>query len=245
MFSGGLDSTATVLLLSESFDRIHLMTYNNGYGHFFINWSKKQTKNFDRILGKERYVHNILSCKDLFSKLVVGNLSKNYRTYKSKFIWCMGCKLAMHTHNIIYSLEHGINFASDGSSPETDYYVEQMSLSLKRIRLFYSEYGIEFSTPIHEVKTREEEKKLLESKGVKKVGIKVMDRNPGTQPLCVPGNFIYFASTFFRIHPRYSEATVEKFIDEKLSIARIFIKDYFDKKGLVLEKLVLNLKEKK
>jgi hypothetical protein len=244
MYSGGLDSTATVLLLSEMFDRVHLLTYDNGYGQFFIDWSKRHNKNFNRIIGKDKYVHTITSCKELFSKLVVGNLGKNYKAYKSRFIWCMGCKLAMHTHSIIYSLEHGIDTASDGSSPETDYYVEQMSLSLKRIRQFYGEYGINFSTPIHDVKTREEEKKLLESKGMKKVGIKVMDRNPGTQPLCVPGNFIYFASTFFKMHPKYSEETVEKFINEKLPIAREFIKEYFDKKGMDLEKLAKSLKEK-
>lgn len=244
MFSGGLDSTATVLLLCESFDRVHLMTYDNGYAHLFINWSKKHTKYFDKIIGKDKYVHNITSCKELFSKMVVGSLAKNYRIYKSKFIWCMGCKLSMHTHSIIYSLENGINYASDGSSPETEYYVEQMTTSLKRIKMFYAEYNIDFSTPIHDVKTREEEKKLLESKGVKKVGIKVMDRNPGTQPFCVPGNFIYFASTFFKIHPKYSEEMVNKFIDEKLIIAHQFIKDHFDKKDLSMEKLIQNLKNK-
>jgi len=242
MYSGGLDSTATVLLLSDHFDRIHLLTYDNGYGQYLINKSKRHNESFDRILGKGKYFHKITSCRELFSKLVVGTLAKNFKTYKSKFIWCMGCKLAMHTHTIIYSLENSINTASDGSSPETDYYVEQMSLSLKRIRQFYGEYGISFSTPIHEIKTREEEKKLLEEKGIKKVGIKVFDRNPGTQPLCVPGNFIYFASTFLKIHPRYDEVVVEKFIDDKLIIARHFIRDYFSKKNLDLDELIEKLK---
>jgi len=244
MYSGGLDSTATVILLGETFDRVHLLTFDNGYGHLFIKWSKKHNQNFDRILGKDRYVHTISSCKELFSKLVVGNLSKNYKKYKTRFIWCMGCKLSMHAHSIIYSLEKGIATASDGSSPETDYYVEQMSLSLKRIREFYAEYGISFSTPIHDVKTRGEEKRLLESKGVKKVGIKVLDRNPGTQPLCLPGNLIYFASTFFKVHPKYPEDAVEEFIDEKLEIARKYIKEHFEKKGMDLDTLIQRLKEK-
>jgi hypothetical protein len=238
MYSGGLDSTATALILSDMFDRIHLLTFSNGYGHLFINWSNKHSENFEKQIGKGRIVHRVMSCKELFTRLVVGSLAKDYNKYRSRFIWCMGCKIAMHTMSIIYSLENGITTASDGSSPETDYYVEQMSISLKRIREFYSEYGISFSTPIHEVKTREEEKKLLKSRGFKNVGVKVLDRNPGTQPLCVPGNLIYFASTFFKIHPKYPEEVVEEFIEEKFVIARDYIKESLLKKGIDIDTLL-------
>ena len=65
MYSGGLDSTATAVMLSEFYDRIHLLTFNNGYVHLFIKWSKKNFKSFSDVMGKDRFVHHILVHLDM------------------------------------------------------------------------------------------------------------------------------------------------------------------------------------
>ncbi|HUT02997.1 MAG TPA: hypothetical protein VM163_03815 [bacterium] len=242
MFSGGLDSTTTVVLLSEVYERLHLLTFCNGYGHCFVRWSKKQRPNFDRILGVDRYVHVIQSCSDLFDRLLIDTLTKDYRTYKSKFIWCMACKLAMHTYTIMYCLEHEIRHSSDGSSTQTNYYVEQMEMSLKAIKDYYGEFGIDFSTPVYRVGSRDEEVRILAQKGIKKVGLSIAGRNPGTQPLCVPGNLIYFFSTFFKIHPKYAQDDVLRFIDEKKRIAESYMREKLGEKGLDVDELTQRLK---
>lgn len=242
MFSGGLDSTTTVVLLSDIYEKLHLLTFCNGYGHCFIRWSEKQRANFDRILGRDRYVHVIQDCSELFERLLIDTLPRDYRAYKSKFIWCMACKLAMHTCTIMYCLEHGIRHSSDGSSTQTNYYVEQMEASLKSIKDYYGEFGIDFSTPVYRVGSRDEEKRILAQKGIKKVGLGVAGRNPGTQPLCVPGNLIYLFSTFFKIHPRYAQDDVLRFIDEKKKIAVSYMREKLGEKGLEMDQLALKLK---
>ena len=242
MFSGGLDSTTTVVLLSEVYEKLHLLTFCNGYGHCFVGWSKRQRSNLDRILGMDRYVHVIQSCSDLFARLLINTLAKDYRTYRSKFIWCMACKLAMHTYTIMYCLEHEIRHSSDGSSGQTSYYVEQMQPTLKAIKNYYGEFGIDFSTPVYRVGSRDEEMRILAQKGIKKVGLSIAGRNPGTQPLCVPGNLIYFFSTFLKIHPRYSQDDVLRFIEEKRGIAESYMREKLGEKGLEMAELVRRLK---
>lgn len=225
MYSGGLDSSASAIIMLEHFERLHLITYSYGYGQLFLKWARRGSNGLIDVFGPHRFIHVITSVKDIFQRILVRSAVRDYREYKSRFIWCLACKLSMHTANIIYCLEHGLKTASDGSSGETAYYVEQMPQSIKAIRQFYSEFGVDFVTPVYNMGSREAKLKLLAQKGVKSVGIAVRDRNPGTQPLCVVGNLIHFASTFLDKHPSYSEELVLRFIQEKTQIAERIIED--------------------
>ncbi|MCD6328655.1 7-cyano-7-deazaguanine synthase [bacterium] len=225
LFSGGLDSSAVAILMLERFERLHLLTYNYGYGQIFQNWSRKGVNGLVDVYGRQRFVHTIASCKELFQHILMRSIVRDYKKYQSKFIWCLACKLSMHASNIIYCLEHGMDTAADGSSGETDYYVEQMSLSVDRLRSFYREFGIDFETPVYDMGSREKKFDLLAEKGVKSTGIAVRDRNPGTQPICVTGNFIYFGSTFLGKHPHYDEEAVKAFLEEKTDVARRYINE--------------------
>ena len=51
MFSGGVDSTATAIMLAEKFDRVHLVTYKNGYGHYYFNRTQKRVEELNEALG--------------------------------------------------------------------------------------------------------------------------------------------------------------------------------------------------
>ncbi|MBN2208896.1 MAG: hypothetical protein JW759_06345 [Candidatus Coatesbacteria bacterium] len=232
MYSGGLDSSASAIIMLEQFDRLHLMTYSYGYGQLFLNWAKRGANGLIEVYGPHRFIHVISSVRDIFQRLFVRSAVRDYKAYKSRFIWCLACKLSMHTGNIIYCLEHDIQAASDGSSSETEYYVEQMPQSVVAIRGFYGLYGIDFITPVYDVGSREAKLRLLAEKGVKSIGIAVRDRNPGTQPLCVPGNLIHFASTFFGKHPDYDEEAVLRFIQEKTDIAKRLIDERLKSRGV-------------
>ncbi|MBN1594107.1 MAG: 7-cyano-7-deazaguanine synthase [Candidatus Coatesbacteria bacterium] len=225
MYSGGLDSTASAIVMLEQFEKLHLLTYDYGYGQIFLKWARKGANGLIDVFGRDRFVHVIASVKDIFQRIFVRSAVRDYKRYKSRFIWCLACKLAMHTGNIVYCLEHDLQAASDGSSSETEYYVEQMPQSVVAIRDFYKEFGLQFVTPVYDIGSREAKFKLLAEKGVKSKGIAVRDRNPGTQPLCVPGNLIHFASTFFGKHPDYDEKAVLRFIEEKTKIAKKFVEE--------------------
>lgn len=230
MYSGGLDSSASAIIMLEQFERLHLITFSYGYGQLFLNWAKKGANGLIEVYGPQRFVHVITSVKDIFQRIFVRSAVRDYKSYKSRFIWCLACKLSMHAGNIIYCLEHDIQAASDGSSSETEYYVEQMPQSVVAIRGFYEHYGVDFVTPVYDIGSREAKFKLLAEKGVKSIGIAVGDRNPGTQPLCVPGNLIHFASTFFKKHPNYDEKAVLRFIQEKTDIIKRLIDERVERR---------------
>jgi hypothetical protein len=221
LFSGGLDSAAAAILLSERFRTVHLLTFRNGHGHVMASRAQGPAQDLmDAMPG--RFQHRVSSVAPLFRELVTEDLRGNYREYGSRFVWCFGCKLAMHSETILYCLRHGIAFAGDGSSRETRYYVEQSPLGLELIDSLYADYGIGFATPVHRLATREEAQRLLVDKGVRQ-GFRFRNRNPGTQPLCLPGNAIYLLSTVFSIHPEFPQDQVRRFFQDKSELCRRYI----------------------
>src|SRR4051794_17049612 len=62
MFSGGVDSTATAIMLAEQYDRIHLVTYKNGYGHWYHHRTAERVAELNRALG-DKFVHSVISTK--------------------------------------------------------------------------------------------------------------------------------------------------------------------------------------
>jgi hypothetical protein len=221
LFSGGLDSAAAAILLSEQFRTVHLLTFRNGHGHIMASRARGPAQDLmDAKPG--RFQHRVSSVAPLFRQLVTEDLRGNYREYGSRFVWCFGCKLAMHSETILYCLRHGITHAGDGSSRETRYYVEQSPLGLELIDSLYSDYGIGFATPVHRLATREEAQRLLIDHGVRQ-GIRFRHRNPGTQPLCLPGNAIYLLSTVFSIHPEFPQDQVRRFFEDKAEQCRRYI----------------------
>ena len=221
LFSGGLDSSAAAILLAEQYEIILLLTYCNDHGHLFVSASRGAARDLARAFpGRIR--HRISSCGSLFESLVTSELMRNYRHYQSRLIWCFGCKLAMHSETIAHCLRERLSAASDGSSSETEYYVEQSPLGLRLIKGLYAEFGIDFVNPVHRIATREEEQRLLRAKGVR-LGIAFRKRNPGTQPLCVPGNAIHLLSTLFSIHPQLPEQQVRSFFDDKAPVCKRWI----------------------
>ncbi len=223
LFSGGLDSCAAAILLATDHHPVHLLTYDHGHGHLFLGASTKTAGDLQRAFPGAME-HRVISCKALFRRLVTSDLSANYRRYGSRFIWCFGCKLAMHAETVAYCLRHGIDLASDGSSLETRYYVEQSDVGLSLIEGLYTDFGIAFAKPVHRISSREESKRLLHAHGVR-LGRAVRDRNPGTQPLCLPGNGIYFLSTFLSIHPEFPEDQVRRFFADKAPLCADHIRE--------------------
>jgi len=210
LYSGGVDSSVVAVKLLESFDRVHLLTWDTAAGIIGPSRSRYpasvlSTRYPDRIL------HVVDSCAEEFDRIIRSNLVRTYLRYRSRFVWCMGCKLAMHAATLRYCRRMRVHDAADGSSLETAYYVEQMPVSVDWLRDFYRNRGVTFHTPAHAFPTREAKIRFLDDADLPR-GRTVLGRNPGTQPFCVPGNFIYLLSTAFDIHPRFDPDRVLEFL---------------------------------
>ncbi len=211
MFSGGVDSTVCVVRLLADHDRVHLVTWDTRGGILRPEWSRRSA-NVLRDRYGDRVTHHVGDCAGEFRTLVTSRLGRIYARHRSRFVWCLGCKMAMHVATLAWCLERDLGFAADGSSVETPYYVEQMPVSIAWIRGFYADHGVTFLTPAHEFPTREEKIRLLDDAGLAR-GRTLFGRNPGTQPLCVPGNLVYFASTFLDRHPSFDVGEVSRYLE--------------------------------
>ena len=229
MFSGGVDSTTAALALAKTHEKVHLLTYKNGYTHRGQERTKHRIKELERLTGP-KFEHMLTSTKDLFDKFLVNNVAREYKRYRSGFIWCLGCKMAMHTRSILYNLEHDIPYMADGSSSSTGEMVEQTLLSLYLFKEFYGEYGIQFQTPVYTI-PREEEIRFLEKKGFR-MGIRVKDRFLGIQPSCRAGEIYYLSFLLLDQPPKHDDEKVQQFLNERKEMAREVIHAYCEERGI-------------
>ena len=237
MFSGGVDSTATAVMLAEKYDKVHLVTYRNGYGHWYHHRSGLRVDELNRRLG-DRFTFSLITTKGYFDDVVVNSVLKDYRDYGSGFIWFMGCKMAMHLRTILFCLEHGLLISTDGSNSDTAEMVEQSLLSLSLIRFFYEDHTVDFGTPVYEVR-RAESRDLIKDLGIR-MGVQVMDRHLCIQPTCVAGELYYLPYLLMNKPVNHDERTVSRFIEAKEVICRKIIKAYLSDKGVDLDALLEN-----
>jgi hypothetical protein len=239
MFSGGVDSTASAVMLAEHYDKVHLVTYRNGYGHWYHHRSQMRVDKLNRRLG-ERFTHSLITTKGYFDDVVVDSVLADYKRYRSGFIWFMGCKMAMHMRTILFCLEHGLLRATDGSNSDTAEMVEQSLLSLSLIRFFYEDHTVDFGTPVYEVR-RAESRELIRELDIR-MGVQVMDRHLCIQPTCVAGELYYLPYLLMNKPVNHDERQVSRFIEEKEAICRRIMSAYFEGRGIDLDALLADRK---
>jgi predicted subunit of tRNA(5-methylaminomethyl-2-thiouridylate) methyltransferase len=216
LFSGGLDSTAAAVRLSERFGRVHLLTCSRGYGHFFLGSARRRAEELRARLG-DRFSFELLDIRPLFERVVLSTLREDYRRYGSAFVWCLGCKVCMHARSIAYCRDRAVGTASDGSSGDTQVFVEQRPATLELVRAFYRAHGVEFTTPVYD-QSREEKRRLLRERGLR-LGLRVGDRHIGVQPKCVPGELYYLPTVLFGLPPRHDDGAIAGYFAEKSELA--------------------------
>jgi len=240
MFSGGVDSTASAVMLAEHYDKVHLVTYRNGYGHWYHHRSQMRVDELNRRLG-DRFTFSLVSTKGYFDDVVVNSVLADYKRYRSGFIWFMGCKMAMHMRTILFCLEHGLSHATDGSNSDTAEMVEQSLLSLSLIRFFYEDHTVDFGTPVYEIR-RAESRELIRELDIR-MGVQVMDRHLCIQPTCVAGELYYLPYLLMNKPVNHDEQQVSRFIEEKETICRRIMGAYLEGRGIDLDALLADRRQ--
>ncbi len=235
MFSGGLDSTATALALSRTHERVHLVTYRNGYGHLKLDRARARYEDLVRSAGPN-FTWTLISTRPLFEELLLKSLAADYRAVRSGFVWCLGCKLAMHARSAWFCLENGLPRMTDGANGETDEMVEQSLLSLSLIRFFYEDLSVEYGAPVYDA-TRDESRADLRRRGVR-TGLTVLGRQLGVQPTCIAGELYYLPYFLLNKPVKHDEDKVAAFFEAKVPRAKEFVREGLRRRGLELDALL-------
>lgn len=164
LFSGGRDSALACALLALKGYRIHLLTFHNG-----ATISRGLTEVRYREL-KERFPRSIVAWRQipshgLFKKLALEPLEADFARFHTNLI-CMGCKLAMHVHSLIYCLEHRIRLVADGYTAYQKAWIEQMPPAIAAVRRFHQQYGIHYINPVYDINSKSEVKAKLFDMGL-------------------------------------------------------------------------------
>jgi PP-loop superfamily ATP-utilizing enzyme len=152
MFSGGVDSTYTVLKIAKDFDKLILLTYKTP-GMINVNFSKRSYRQLKKIFGKK--ISNKIIDIGNFVYFLRGGILKCVQDnlkYKFYYSWCLGCKLAMHLYTISYCKKNNIKVVLDGSNAYDLHALEQHQDVKEAFHNIYQENGINFRSPFYHEK---------------------------------------------------------------------------------------------
>ncbi|MDD8027208.1 MAG: 7-cyano-7-deazaguanine synthase, partial [Acidobacteriota bacterium] len=210
MFSGGIDSLLAAVLLLQTYDKVHLVTFDKGYLEFGV---KNNIPNVERLkarFGTERIHHEIVDLKNVVKRIGAAKASGHRKKYNLETRWCVRCRLGMNTGGLIYALEHNLVGYADGSNREQipsngnlTGTAENYPSIVNRSKEFAADYAVRFMTPTYEFGGRvARRQKLIElgfeidflSRDHSKKPSGMMHRGvtKRSQPICVSGWIIHW-----------------------------------------------------
>ena len=201
LFSGGSDSTLNAALMAEHFGKVHLVTYKH-CGITSLENSFQNLENLRKKYGEDKFVHHKMDIDPLFQKFYFKRMFSDLGKYKSMAIQACGtCKFVMHMQTIMYCLEHGIKYVSDGSAKFYGMVApNETKPVLEMIKKFYRDFEIEFIiNPAYSIDSSQH---ALADKGI--ISREEIDRKMDyqryklIQPICHFGIFFILVSkTYF------------------------------------------------
>ena len=228
-FSGGKDSTLVAVLMCKQFKKVHLLTFRHSL-LFNEDKTKVNINKLKNMFGEDKINHVFIDIEDLFRKIHADNYLRDFKTYKTYLAacFCGACRLSQITHTIIYSLENNIRFTRDGTN-KMGFDLSQHEWLRSLFKNFYSEYGIDYESPIYDI--NRPDLKLLEL-GLTSENPQIFYRS---QPECGGGHFhnIYLRCYYL---PKYDQEAYEKisinWTKYKMELCRKYIRNYFNSRNV-------------
>jgi len=258
-FSGGIDSLYTALFLGEKYTRIHLLTFDKGYLHLGLQYSRPNVERLKQILGPERVVFRVVDTRPLFRELAIRGLRRNAREFGNEIAWCIPCRASMALACILYALENGIPAFTDGANWEQAPGRETILVTadnypgyLQLIHDFARDFQVNYFSPVYKLNSRHERRRLLLDQGFHIDWNSLDVEHPKSlanlfkaqyyrrfQPICLSGWLAHWKRNLFGVRENTSEEQVLNFITPRLDrMRREFFPDYFRKRGLDLKEIV-------
>lgn len=151
LYSGGADSSLAACLLAESFDEVCLNTFTR-FGFVASGFSSVHVGRIKERFPRVRFVHRFIPAGGLYEEV------ESHRFYPSLGKYgvlvldtCGHCKVALHWRNLLFCLEHGITYASDGAAMGAEEFAEQNPRILMReLEAFYAHFGVTLLHPAYQ-----------------------------------------------------------------------------------------------
>jgi len=258
-FSGGIDSLYTALFLGEQYERIHLLTFDKGYLHLGLNFSRPNITRLKQILGEERVIFRVIDTRPLFRELAIRGLRRNARRYGNEIAWCIPCRASMALACVQYALENGIPAFTDGANWEQAPGRETILVTadnypgyLQLIHDFARDFHVRYFSPVYELNSREERRRLLLQQDFHIDWNSLDVEHPKSlanlfkpryyrrfQPVCLSGWLAHWKRNLFHVRENTSEEKVLEFITPRLQkMRREYFPAHFRGLGLDLDEVV-------
>jgi len=257
MFSGGIDSLLSAVILQEQFDKVHLLTFNKGYLEFGLKNNRKNILKLKKVYGSNKFIANIISIKEIIHNVSTKKFFKDIHQYGGEISWCVGCRLSMNIGALIYALENNLLAIADGSNkeqvPGNNNLVataENYPKVIQQLKDFADGYNVKFITPVFEFGSREKKRKKLMKLGMeidylskdhsKKItGIITKDIFYRAQPICFSGWIIHWKRNLLGIPVKHDEVkTVEYIQNKQKQVIQNYIKNYFSKRNIDIDEII-------
>jgi hypothetical protein len=257
MFSGGIDSLLAAVLLLQTYDKVHLITFDKGYLEFGVKNNIPNVERLKAAFGADRIHHEIVDLKTVVKRIAYKKLRKDRKKYNLETRWCVGCRLGMNTGGLLYALEHNLVGYADGSNREQIPSPENLTGTaenypriVNRNKNFAADYAVQFLTPTYEYGSREERRQKLSELGfeidflsldtTKKLsGLMTKKATKRSQPMCFSGWIIHWKRNLLgKPVEQNEEMTVDYVANKQAQLVGEVMRDYLAGKGLDIDQLV-------
>jgi len=257
MFSGGIDSLLASVLLQQTFDKVHLVTFDKGYLEFGVKNNLPNVERLKATYGEDRITHQVVEMKKIIKRISVRSFFKDRKNYNTETRWCVGCRLSMNIGALLFALENNLVGYADGSNREQ--IPSELNLTgtaenypsiVNRAKKFAREYAVHFMTPTYEFGSRENRRIKLKELGYdidylsmdqskKLSGLMTKGLSKRSQPMCFSGWLIHWKRNLLGKPVEQNEEMTVDYVSRKQDgIVREVIRDYFNERGLNIEEIV-------
>jgi hypothetical protein len=152
LYSGGADSSLAACRLAQVFPEVHLNTFDR-FG--FLVASKFPATHFERLrqrFPQTRFTHRVIPATRFYDEVESWRYWPSLRRHGLLVLnTCGHCKVALHWRNLVFCLQNGVRYASDGAVMNAEEFAEQNPrILMGELEGLYARFGIKLLHPAYE-----------------------------------------------------------------------------------------------